>query len=62
MKWVKIGLVQAVAFGAVGVLLDKRRWPPAVGSGVAAVLLYGQYIHAKNAGLASSDLPGTEIY
>lgn len=61
MKWVKIGLLQAAFFGAVGVLLDKRRWPPALGAGIAGVLLWFQYVHAKNAGLASSE-PGTETY
>lgn len=61
MKWVHIGLAQAVLFGGIGVVLDKRRWPPALGSGLAGILLYGQYIHAKNAGL-SSNQPGTEDY
>lgn len=61
MKWVKIGLVQAAFFGAVGVMLDKRRWPPALGAGIAGVLLWFQYVHARNAGLASSE-PGTETY
>jgi hypothetical protein len=61
MKWVHIGLAQGVLFVGVGVLLDKQRWPPLLGGGLAAVLLYGQYIHAKSAGL-SSNLPGTEQY
>ena len=61
MKWVNIGMLQAVLFGGIGVLLDKRRWPPALGAGLAAVLLYGQYIHAKSAGLANGG-PGTEDY
>lgn len=61
MKWVNIGMVQLVVFGGIGVLLDKRRWPPAIGAGLAAVLLYGQYVYAKNCGLAS-DAPGTEVY
>jgi hypothetical protein len=61
MKWVHIGLAQGVLFVGVGVLLDKQRWPPLLGGGLAAVMLYGQYIHARNAGL-SSNLPGTEQY
>lgn len=61
MKWVRIGLIQAAAFGALGVALDKRRWPPAVGAGVAGVLLWIQYVHAKNAGLANGG-PTTESY
>ena len=62
MKWVHIGLLQAIIFGLIGVMLDGRRWPPALGSGLAAVLLYGQYIHAKKAGLSKAHLPGTENY
>jgi hypothetical protein len=54
-------MAQAVLFGGLGVLLDKRRWPPALGAGLAAVLLYGQYVHAKAAGLANGG-PGTEDY
>lgn len=59
MKWVKLGLVQAAIFTALGVMLDKRRWPPLLGGGLAAALLWAQYVHAKNAGTKSL-LPGTE--
>jgi hypothetical protein len=59
MKWVKIGLLQAGLFGAIGVMLDKRRWPPALGAGLAAALLWVQYVHARNSGLANPG-PGTE--
>ena len=59
MKWVKIGLVQAAGFAVLGILLDKRHWPSAVGAGIAMALLWGQYVHAKNAGLKSTQ-PGTE--
>jgi hypothetical protein len=62
MKWVKIGLLQAAGFAIIGVVLDKQRWPPALGSGLAGVLLWIQYVHAKNAGLATTDQPGTEQY
>ena len=51
MKWVKLGLLQAALFGGIGVMLDKKRWPPLLGSGLAAVLLWVQYVHAKNSGL-----------
>jgi hypothetical protein len=61
MKWVKIGLWQAVAFGVLGVMLDKRRWPPALGAGVAGVLLWIQYVHALESGLESKK-EGTETY
>lgn len=63
MKWVHLGLGQAAIFSGIGIMLELRRgapvWPPALGGGLAAILLYGQYVHAKNAGLASN-LPGTE--
>lgn len=61
MKWVKLGLAQAALFGGIGVMLDKRRWPPALGAGLAAALLWCQYVHAKRAGLRSS-APPTEQY
>lgn len=66
MKWVHIGLVQAAIFGVLGIGLEiKSRnawWPPALGSGLAAGMLYGQYVHAKQSGLANSHKPGTEQY
>jgi hypothetical protein len=65
MKWVVIGLIQAAVFGGLGIALEVRSgrpfWPPALGAGLAGGLLWGQCVHAKNAGL-SSDLPGTEDY
>lgn len=61
MKWVHIGLAQGVVFVGIGVALDKQRWPPLVGAGLAAVLLYGQYIYAMQSGLSSGE-PGTEDY
>lgn len=61
MKWVHVGLAQGVIFVGIGVVLDKKRWPPLVGGGLAAILLYGQYIHAMQSGL-KSDEPGTEDY
>jgi uncharacterized membrane protein len=61
MKWVNIGLLQGAGFGILGACLDKRRWPPLVGSGIAMGLLWAQYRHALTAGLASTE-PGTEDY
>lgn len=60
MKWVNIGLVQAAGFVLIAAMIDKRnRVPILVGGGLGGGLMYVQYVHAKNAGLASS-LPGTE--
>jgi hypothetical protein len=50
MKWVHLGLVQGLLFVAVGVYLDKDRWPPLLGGGLAAALLYAQYRYALQAG------------
>lgn len=59
MKWVHLGIAQVALFTVIGAMLDKRRWPALVGGGLASALLYAQYVHAKNAGLESSE-PGTE--
>jgi hypothetical protein len=61
MKWVYVGLVQGAAFGLLGAMLDKRRWPPLLGAGLAMTLLYGQYRHALTNGLRNGG-PGTETY
>lgn len=62
MKWVKLGLAQGFLFVGIGVMLDKDRWPPLLGGGLAAILLWAQYVHARNQGLATANLPGTEVY
>lgn len=61
MKWVKLGLVQGALFVGIGVVLDPDRWPPLLGGGLAAGLLWAQYVHAKNSGLANGGAP-TETY
>lgn len=61
MKWVWIGLAQAAGFALIGAYLDRRRWPPVVGAGIAAVLLLVQYVHARNAGLRNPG-PRTEVF
>lgn len=60
MKWVHIGLVQAALFVAVAAYFDRRHRREIIAGGAAAgVLMYGQYLHARQAGLKSSE-PGTE--
>jgi len=62
MKWVHLGIVQSALFVAAAAWLDKRhRAQILAGGGVAMALMYGQYVHARSAGLAS-DAPGTEQY
>lgn len=60
MKWVHIGLVQAVAFVGIAAAVDHAHAPAIVSGGaLAAGLMYWSYAHAKSAGLSSS-APGTE--
>jgi len=62
MKWVKLGLAQAAVFVTIGIIVDRGKpWRPALGGGLAAVLLWFQYVHARDAGLKSNK-PGTETY
>ena len=63
MKWVKLGLAQAAVFVLLGAYIENKSggdpWAPLIGGGLAAGLLWAQYVHAKNAGLAKGG-PGTE--
>jgi hypothetical protein len=63
MKWVHIGLAQGALFVLIMTLAEPpgKKWRPFVGGGLASVLLYMQYVHAKNAGLANGGAP-TETY
>jgi uncharacterized membrane protein len=62
MKWVHLGVAQAVMFVLLAAWVDKRhRTAILAGGGLAAALMYGQYAHAKQSGLKSS-APGTESY
>lgn len=62
MKWVHVGLVQSAVFVGLACAYDQEHAQPIlVGAGVAGVLMYGSYVHAKQSGLASS-APPTESY
>lgn len=61
MKWVHLGLAQGAAFVFIGMCLDKERWPPLLGGGLAAVLLYAQYRYALKSGVENPG-PRTESY
>lgn len=63
LKWVKLGLAQAALFIGIATIAEPagKKWRPLLGGGLAGVLLWGQYVHARNAGLASEE-PGTEQY
>ena len=60
MKWVHVGLVQSAGFIAVAAIVDRKHAPAIIAGGAsAAVIMYGSYLHANKAGMASS-APGTE--
>lgn len=65
MKWVHLGLAQAAIFAILGVGLEiksnRPAWPPALGSGLAAGMLYVQYLHAADSGTRNPGRP-TEEY
>lgn len=62
MKWVHLGVGQAALFVALAALIDeKHRAEIVTGGGLAMILMYVQYVHAKDAGMKSSK-PGTESY
>lgn len=61
MKWVHLGLLQGAVFVLIGVYLDKDRWPPLLGGGIAGVLLYAQYQYALKSGTENPG-PRTESY
>ena len=64
MKWVKLGLVQSGVFIGIMALAEPpgKKWRPLFGGGLAAILLWFQYVHARNAGLAkaAAGAPSTE--
>jgi hypothetical protein len=60
MKWVHVGLVQSVLFIGIAAAVDPAHAKPIIAGGtLAGAIMYGSYIHAKEAGLASN-LGGTE--
>lgn len=62
MKWVHVGMIQSAIFIVAAMAYDREHAQPiAVGGLTAGVLMYGSYVHAKRAGLASRE-PGTESY
>jgi hypothetical protein len=63
MKWVNIGLAQGALFVFIMMLAEPpgKKWRPVIGGGLAGVLLWTQYVHARNAGLKHGG-PPTETY
>lgn len=62
MKWVNVGLVEALAFVTIAAVIDRRQRAAIIAGGLLeGIITYMQYQHAKAAGLASNQ-PGTEDY
>jgi hypothetical protein len=62
MKWVMVGLVEAAFVVGIAATFDKKHRTAIIAGGlVEGVITYFEYVHAKQAGLASS-APGTETY
>lgn len=59
MKWVMIGFAQAAVFVLIAAWMDKDHWPALAGGGLAGVMMWVSYAHAKAAGLRSHE-PMTE--
>lgn len=62
MKWVHLGVGQAAIFIIIAAVIDtKHRKAIVSGGALAMALMYGQYVHANQAGLKNGG-PPTETY
>ena len=62
MKWVTIGTVEAAAIVLIGAAIDPAHRTAILWGGIlAATVTWAEYVHARNAGLASGE-PPTETY
>lgn len=62
MKWVNLGVAQGLLFVGLAAMYDPAHARPIVAGGLlAAILLYWQYVHARNSGLKNGG-PPTENY
>lgn len=60
MKWVYIGEAEAVLVVAIAAIIDRRhRVAILAGGGISLAVTHGQYVHARQAGLAAGGA-GTE--
>lgn len=58
MKWVHIGLVQSALFVAAAAYFDRKHAVAYLTGGISAgVIMYGSYLHAKDAGTKSKEPP-----
>ena len=62
MKWVNVGVGEAIIIVAVAAMVDKKnRQPILLGAAMELAISYGEYVHAKRAGLANPE-ESTEVY
>jgi hypothetical protein len=62
MKWVHIGMVNTILMIGLAAVIDpKHRVGILAGGGLQMAIMYGSYVHAKQAGLSSTQ-PGTESW
>jgi hypothetical protein len=61
MKWVIIGEAQAALYVIIAAIMDEKRWPALLGGGMAGVIMWVCYAHAKASGLRNGG-PSTESY
>jgi hypothetical protein len=60
MKWTRIGMIEGAVFVAIAAYLEPKNASAFIAGGaLEAAITYGEYVHAKQSGLASSE-PGTE--
>lgn len=60
MKWVHIGQVESMLFIGIAAIVEKEtRWAVLLGGSLAMAITEAEYLHAKQAGLASPG-PSTE--
>ena len=62
MKWVNIGMAEAAIFVLAAAYFDRTHRVPILLGGIAeGIITYAEYLHGKQAGLASNQ-PSTETY
>lgn len=60
MKWVNIGVVEAILFVAIAAYIDKKHRTAILAGGILELsITYAEYMYAKSSGMKST-LPGTE--
>jgi heme A synthase len=58
MKWANIGMAESLLFIVIAAWVDPQHAAAIICGGLlAAVLMYGSYVHAKAAGLKSAEEP-----